>query len=190
MAEIKSERPHEDCYWVVEQGWLAGEYPGGPHRDEARVRIRQHLGAGIRRFVDLTESGEAGLLPYDDLLREEAATLGIKAEHRRHPIPDLGVPADVARMHAVLDDVDDAVRAGERVYLHCFGGRGRTGTAVACWFVRGGLAPAAALDRVLELYLTMAKARGKRWDRSPETEGQRAFVRTFAATALRPKAPS
>ncbi len=185
MKGVKSERPHEDCYWVVEHGWLAGEYPGGPQRDEARVRIRQHLVAGVRRFVDLTEPDEAGLLPYDDLLREEAAALGITAEHRRYPIPDFGVPADVTAMHAVLDHVDEAVRAGDVVYLHCFGGRGRTGTVVACSLVRTGIAPAAALDRVQDLFMTMAKARGNRWDRSPETEAQRAFVRAFAASVRR-----
>jgi ADP-ribosylglycohydrolase/protein-tyrosine phosphatase len=63
----------------------------------------------------------------------------------RHPVPDLDVPRDPAAYRATLDDVLARVRNGERVVVACRGGLGRTGTAVACLLVDGGLAPDEAI---------------------------------------------
>ena len=70
-------------------------------------------------------------------------------------------------MTTILDALDSALAAGHTVYLHCHGGRGRTGTVVGCWLVRHGLTGEQALDRIADL-------RGD--DESPETDEQRAFV--------------
>lgn len=35
-----------------------------------------------------------------------------------------------------------ALAAGQTVYVHCYGGIGRTGTVVGCWLVRHGLSGA------------------------------------------------
>jgi protein-tyrosine phosphatase len=37
------------------------------------------------------------------------------------------------------------------VYVHCRGGRGRTGTVVGCYLVRHGLTGQGALERIKEL---------------------------------------
>ena len=42
-------------------------------------------------------------------------------------------------MTRILDDVDAALADGGAVYVHCWGGIGRTGTVVGCWLVRHGL---------------------------------------------------
>ena len=52
--------------------------------------------------------------------------------------PDFRLPADPAEAHAVF--VDALERAGsERVEFACGGGRGRTGTALACLTVLDGV---------------------------------------------------
>jgi ADP-ribosyl-[dinitrogen reductase] hydrolase len=66
----------------------------------------------------------------------------------RHPVPDLDVPRDPAAFRVTLDDVLARVRGGERVVVACRGGLGRTGTAVACLLVDGGVAPDEAIARV------------------------------------------
>ena len=57
----------------------------------------------------------------------------------RHPIPDLGVPADRTAFRATLDAVIEHLRRGQSVAVACRGGLGRTGTAVACLLRDGGL---------------------------------------------------
>jgi protein-tyrosine phosphatase len=55
-----------------------------------------------------------------------------------HPIVDLGTTT-VPHMTRILDDVDAALADDRSVYVHCWGGIGRTGTVVGCWLVRHGL---------------------------------------------------
>lgn len=171
--------PLPQTYWVEPGRLLAGEYPGAPGDDEARQKLRALLRAGVDLFIDLTEPGESGLRPYAHLLTEEAAALGSEAEHRRLAIADFHVPT-VAHMRAVLDAIDSALGAGRTVYLHCWGGVGRTGTVVGCYLVRHGLTGEEALERVAALYRSTPKGQ-RRPDRpSPETAAQAEFVRDWA----------
>ncbi|MET8472629.1 protein phosphatase [Streptomyces sp. NPDC006422] len=83
--------------------------------------------------------------------------------------PDFRLPADHARARAVLTDVWRRC-AGERVELACAGGRGRTGTALACLAVLDGVPAREAVGYVREHY-----ARG-----AVETPWQKRYVRKFA----------
>ncbi len=49
-----------------------------------------------------------------------------------------------------LDAIDAALGRGETVYVHCFGGVGRTGTVVGCWLARHGSSGEAALRQVVQ----------------------------------------
>ena len=70
-----------------------------------------------------------------------------------------------------------ARRAGERLYVHCWGGRGRSGLAGACLLVRAyGVSAGDALERVQRAFST----RGDHKERSPETEDQSEWVRAYA----------
>src|SRR5206468_4247269 len=55
------------------------------------------------------------------------------------PVVD-GMAPSRSRMCTILDTVDRSVEQFEGVYAHCMGGRGRTGTVVACWLARHGVA--------------------------------------------------
>ena len=154
-------------YWVVPRRLLAGEYP--------HARLDVLLGAGITSFVDLTRDDEE-LEPYAELL-------GTGARYVRRPIRDFDCPAE-DELRETLDLVDAELERGEVVYLHCHGGRGRTGTVVGCWLVRHGVSGEAALARIAELRVDVPAAERHR---SPETRAQRKLVRTWresrAATA-------
>ena len=55
----------------------------------------------------------------------------------------------------MVEDVGQWLRAGEKIYLHCWGGRGRAGTMAACILVSlYGLTGQEALDRVQLAYDT------------------------------------
>jgi protein tyrosine/serine phosphatase len=69
--------------------------------------------------------------------------------------------------------------AGKKVYMHCWGGRGRAGVVGACLLMKlYGISADEALERVQCAFSTR-KDTSK--DRSPETDAQMEFVRNFCA---------
>ena len=170
-----SPRPPIPESYVV-PGWrlVAGEYPayapwtGGGDTD---AKLARFLDAGVDAFVDLTDPDD-GLAPYEARLGELAAERGVHVSHDRLTIRDMDV-CDASHMHRVLDTIEARLAEGRTVYVHCWGGVGRTGTLVACWLVRHGVSGDEALQRLLELRARSAKAER----RSPETDAQHAFVR-------------
>lgn len=165
-----------NTYWVEPGRFAVGEYPGAPHRREAAYKLRIFLEAGISRFIDLTEPNE-GLAPYSEIAAEEARRLGTSVEHSRHSIGDLDVPHSPRDMAAILDAIDAALSEGETVYVHCWGGVGRTGTVVGCWLVRHGRTGDEALALIAEWWKGMEKR--YRTPRSPEMPRQREYVRNW-----------
>lgn len=163
-----------DSYWVAPGKLLAGEYPGARTDAEAQTKLGALLDAGVRHFVDLTEAGEYGLRPYWPLLQQMAAERGLGVTHRRMSIPDMSA-ATPAHMLAVLDEIDRAVAQGRPVYVHCFGGIGRTGTAAGCYLVRQGSTGEEALAEIARR--RQGTPDGGR--QSPETEAQRRLVLTW-----------
>ena len=78
-------------------------------------------------------------------------------------------------MVEILDAIDDDLAVGHNVYVHCWGGVGRTGTVVGCWLIRHGYATAGdVLDVVSDLRIGDAGTGGTRM--SPETLEQIDFV--------------
>ncbi|WP_062649460.1 protein-tyrosine phosphatase family protein [Streptomyces maremycinicus] len=82
--------------------------------------------------------------------------------------PDFRLPGDREEARAVLTEVWHRA-AGERVELACLGGRGRTGTALACLAVLDGVPADEAVAFVRRHYDR----------RAVETPWQRRYVRGF-----------
>jgi hypothetical protein len=161
-------------YWVIENRLLAGAYPGSPEPEERQQKARALVHAGIRAFVDLMEPDETNLegqpfVPYAGTVR----ALCPEAAFVRHSIKDNSIPSPEV-MKEILDAIDEYLVAGSAVYVHCWGGVGRTGTVIGCWMLRHGLAaPNDVLD-VLARLRRKDRERGGR--RSPENYRQEQFV--------------
>jgi len=167
-----SDKPIPESYWVLPGKFLAGGYPiASVEEGLARDSLAAFIEAGIDSFFDLTRLGE--LPPYLLLLQEEALHYGIPINYQRMTIQDKGLPAH-EKMAALLDALDAALESGHKVYLHCWGGIGRTGTTVGCWLVRHGLSGSQALIRLNELYREAGQSRN--FPRSPETDAQVNFI--------------
>ncbi len=171
-------RPHDNCYWLVPGRIMAGEYPRTATESESRAKIAGILAAGIRQFIDLTEPSEP-LAKYDRVLAAEAERSAIASHHARFPIRDLSVPP-AAYMVTILRAIHSAYVGGLPVYVHCWGGIGRTGTVVGCLLVESGITGDDALALIAHKWTVMAKRHYR--PRSPETDEQVAYVRHWAVT--------
>jgi len=151
-----NEKPIPESYWVLAGSLLAGGYPG-LHYDEfgTRQRLSAFIRDGFDTFFDLTCEGERP--SYLPALQKEARESGRTIQHRRFSFPDFDVPTPEG-MAAVLDAIDAALSDGHKVYLHCLGGIGRTGTTVGCWLIRHGMEPGQALFHLNALYHNAAQS--------------------------------
>lgn len=171
--------PFSQSYWVVPGKLMAGQYPGSLLPEQAEQRIAAMVRCGIRHVINLMEDDEVNregqpFVPYIGRMRELAAERGEQVGWSRYAIRDGGIPTR-ALMVQILDDIDQAIAAGRPVYIHCWGGKGRTGTVVGCYLIRSGLAaPETVLDRIIRLRENIRPRQA-----SPETEEQRAFVRSW-----------
>jgi protein-tyrosine phosphatase len=157
-------KPIEHCYWVLPGKLLAGEYPITKENDSSLTKINALLRCGITAFINLTQVNE-GLRPYDELLAE--------ASHKRFGILDVSIPDSDELTVAILDTIDTHIKKGEMVYLHCWGGIGRTGLIVGCWLARHGAGGETALARLHELWQQCPKSA---YRRSPETREQEHYI--------------
>jgi Swiss Army Knife protein, DSP-PTPase phosphatase domain len=181
--------PIPESYWVEPGRLLAGEYPGERTDDETLRRLQAFVAAGVTSFLDLTEADESfyeSFSAYQHLLDRSSRYL-------RMSIPDLGCPKE-QEMLAILDRLDHELADGRVVYVHCYGGLGRTGTVVGCWLTRRGFTGEQALERIpilreaipdpaWNLSPAMRQLLGDAPNAghhlSPQTQQQREFVRAW-----------
>lgn len=180
--------PHDEfvhAWWVEPGVVLAGEYPGD--RDPARAIAKLDLlvDHGVRTFVDLTARDQ--LAPYEPYLQQIAARRDLDIRRVAHPIPDMGVIA-TDDYDAIVDTVEESSTRGA-VYVHCWGGIGRTSTVVGCLLVHRGLDADAALATITRLRAGTRKAHLAAPQAATQIEVIRARARARARTwAVEPSA--
>ena len=169
--------PFARSYWAAHNRVLAGFYPGDRDPAVARGKLSALLDCGVTHILNLmetTEGDHAGrpFRAYEQDFLRLASLRGLQATWTRRPIRDLSVPS-VTQMEGTLNALDEALASGGCVYVHCWGGRGRTGTVIGCWLARHGESD--PLNRLRHL---TAHAR-EHFPHVPETAEQQAFVRQW-----------
>lgn len=157
-------QPIKNCYWVEPGRLLAGEYPRNKDEETSREKLDALLRSGITTFIDLTEKKE-GLQPYSALIGA--------ASHHRFPLRDVSIPRVPEETMAILDTIDHHIERGQMVYVHCWGGVGRTGLIIGCWLARHGLKGEAPLKRLRELWRKCPKSV---YRSSPDTQQQTQYI--------------
>jgi ADP-ribosylglycohydrolase len=173
--------PHSGCYWVVPGKFLAGNYPGEKEATKARLKLGGILDHGVRTFINLMQPEDrnhSGLpfTPYVDIADTLASERGIALVHQSFPITDQGIP-NTETMDAILEFIDASLRQNQPVYLHCWGGHGRTGTVVGCYLIAQGLATKENFVETIAGLRTHVPTHIP----SPENSKQRDFVRAYDA---------
>lgn len=170
------------AWWVQPGRLLAGEYPGSLDPVSSVRKRKALLDAGIDSFVDLTESGEWGrggqrLRPYRNLLWAEARSRGLASpRHSRHPIPDAGVIEDDG-YDRILEHIRAELDGGRAVYVHCWGGKGRTGTVIGAWLIE---TEGVDYDSVLRRLEDLRRGTREAHHRVPDTSAQHGVLRRRA----------
>ncbi len=169
-------KPVGYSYRVADNVW-AGEYPVWDWDRVGRMnQLQLYTDFGITDFLDLTESGE--MPPYEEFLATNI--------HRHtFPIANGMVPQRVEGVVELFRKMSDilAVRSDCRLYIHCHGGVGRTGTIVACWYIWfEGLPFDEALAKMRSRFACHGRSA---WMSAPENEQQIGFIREFAEICCR-----
>lgn len=174
-----------NSYWVVPGLVAAGPFPGALETTTYKIRLNTIFDAGIRAFINLQEPGEMSRSRYDfveDYSHQFSVILKKNGENeisgglmRRFPIADKDV-SSIELMKKILDEIDRLKTDGIPLYIHCWGGIGRTGTVVGCWLLRHGLAQRNnVLDKIFELRRSQVEPSCLAYN-SPETEIQERFI--------------
>lgn len=169
--------PFPRSYWVVPGKLLAGYYPGDLDTSTMEKKLKGLLQTGIRYVINLMEENEHNwdgkhFRSYEDDIKRYAGQAGIEITLVRRPIEDLSAPTH-EHMRNILDEIDHAVSQNKPVYVHCWGGKGRTGTVVGCYLARHGYAQG---EYVLNLIHKLRKNDPEVYHASPETRQQRDMV--------------
>jgi len=169
-------RPIEHCFWVVPGRLLAGEYPCAIEDESSEEKINKLRHQGINRYIDLTHPHDQ-LEPYEHLLRDGEARLSF-------PIVDVSVPKTPQVTRAILNAIDNQLALGSRIYLHCWGGVGRTGTIIGCWLARHGADGEDAFRTLQELWQWNPKSK---YRRCPDTAQQKQYILDWRESELKDK---
>jgi atypical dual specificity phosphatase len=142
--------------WLEDQRLAACKYP----RSEADLRALAD--SGVKVLVNLHVQAHPP---------ELLTNCGLEEVHL--PVADFTAPTE-EQLRRGVNVIDEAIRGGTKVAVHCGGGLGRTGTLVACYLVTQGRSAEDAIAEVRRLR-----------PGSVETPAQEAAVRAFAASRPR-----
>lgn len=171
QSEFGIQRPLNQSYKVAEHVY-AGEYPGDKNVENAKEKLEQMHRFGVCFFIDLTEEGE--LIPYQNLLPPDTGYI-------RFPIRDVNIPTSIAFARKIVNCISDEVqREKGDIYVHCWGGVGRTGTIIACYLAEQMETP--DVETVMnELHSRFAQMPKSAFRQTPETKEQELFIKQYIA---------
>jgi len=177
IEAIYSNPPFLRSYWAVPGKILAGCYPGDLDPIQQETKIDGLIQAGVTQVINLMEVDETDhqgnpFIDYEPLLGEKSTKAGHKISVSRFDIPDMSIPTK-ERMRSILDAIQWELDDEGIVYIHCWGGKGRTGTVVGCWLIEAGLETS---DSVLDRLNKLTEHAAMFFWPTPQTSEQEQFV--------------
>lgn len=169
-----------ELYWVF-PGWLGtGQYPFQYHVDgpTQQQQVDQLLLQGITCFINLTEPGEPPWTSYTYCLADGSLPVGRAVTTFQFPSARGKIP-EPSLIEQILDQMDRLREAGEVVYLHSGGGRGRAAAILGCYLVRCGFGIKEALLRLEQVWA----GNGLSY-RVPESEALRRLILSWPRRRL------
>ena len=170
-------RPFERSYWAVPGQLLAGCYPGDILPKPMNAKLEGLVHAEVSLVVNLMEQTEVDhsgrpFIDYQLPPLKLAKQAGEQIRCVRFPIRDMSIPT-AAQMRDILDTIHAEIHAEGVVYVHCWGGKGRTATVVGCYLLEAGLEKR---ETVLGTIKSLTAHASKFFWPTPQTEQQCDFV--------------
>ncbi len=161
--------PTSENYWVIKNILMAGSYPLRNTKSNNRIRASV-LKQKFDVFINLMQENEKD---HDgDYFKDYKRFINSDATIIRIPIKDMDIPTPFQTMK-LIKTIDRFINDNKKIYLHCWGGLGRTGTIVGCYLIEKKLANKNnVLSKINELKANSSLAKFN----SPQTEEQKAFI--------------
>jgi protein tyrosine phosphatase len=173
--------PFERTYWVVPGRLLAGEIPSSIDDETRFEKVKNIVDMQFDAVINLMEPLEKTFS--GELLRDYSSEMEAYARKRNHeisiyrfPIKDLSVTS-FDHMKEIIGTLNRLISDNKKVYVHCWGGVGRTGTVIGCYLIENKMATKHNVFNIIE-YLKRTTSISHR--RSPETDEQAAFILSWA----------
>jgi len=154
------------CSFFIQDKALFGSFP-----EQSAVYELESF--GVRYFVDLTNYNEKHTTRYIT-----------KYNYLKYPILDHKIPRNwksFARLIITICNTIKSLKEGEKIYIHCRGGHGRSGMVVAavlCYYYN--MDPETSLMNTTNCHANRQEMRQKWRDiGSPQGEKQKKFIRDF-----------
>jgi protein-tyrosine phosphatase len=165
--------PFPRSYWVIPGKLLAGHVPTDNDPVVSEEKIKNLLNCGIKTIINLQEENELNNqgLPFSKYY----LTLPKEVSFHRKSIPDFGIPTKET-MVEILRIIDESIANNKAVYVHCWGGIGRTGTVIGCFMKKNKMASS---ENFIDALAYLRKNDPENHRTSPETSQQIEFVKSF-----------
>ncbi len=164
-------KPIEFSYQVSENIY-AGEHPlYKKHTSNTSIRLTQFIEFGITDFWDLTTNGESK--EYEKMLPEHI-------HKHSFPIKNFDIPENTQMLIDAFSRLKSYFKKNPtaKLYIHCNGGVGRTGTIVACYYIYfEHLSFAEALQKMRKQYSQSPRSE---YMNAPESNTQINFIKEFS----------
>ncbi len=159
---------------------FAGQYPGSSKRIFNVIKLSCIAELKVDSIFNLMEEKELErFTPYMKAIKALLPNLTIHSS----PIRDMDIPTR-QYMEVILDTMDHDINSEKNIYVHCWGGHGRTGTVVGSYLVRHGMNPYDALEQIkIQRRLTPFGDQP-----SPQTQEQIDFVFELVTDLTHPSA--
>lgn len=163
--------PIENSY-QVSRNVFAGEHPlFNIYNRSAKGNVPVLLKFGITVFLDLTQSYE---------VPEYASFLPTDVRRISFPIRNCDIPSSIESVIGLFRELDKLFREypQAKLYIHCHGGVGRTGTIVACFYIYfEHLSFEEALDKMRQQFAQSSRSKIMN---APENKRQIEFIKMFS----------
>ena len=143
--------PTPNCNYLLDDRIMFGWYPWSTSTGPFSNNIEDILKTGRTVFVNLTSISErCSFFNYIPLVVEKVnAPIFI-----HYPIEDQGLPSDIDSYIKLITLLHSLVIKGDKLYIHCRGGHGRSGIVAACLLIHMGYDNNEALDLISKAHKT------------------------------------